>query len=262
MPTSFRLRTERGNPEGARARPSEGAVVKYIAVFALSARADVSPRRTPRAPPIPTYIDSDLPQRRARPCRRIRYAREVGRDPRRPTPSQPQTPPPTAYDRCADRYRSAGDAEHLHYASIGSAQYHFAAGHLMRLDAPFRRSAYRAQYRNRGASPTRSRGERRPRRPPTSRTRSKCATQRKTISQNYRPEGTIGLPSATPSAAPSPAATPPRKKCALKVSRNVARKRHKIAAFRWTGRPFEPRPLDVQAPSSAHLTPRRRFAMW
>lgn len=40
----------------------------------------------------------------------------------------------TAYDKCGDRFRSAGDVEHLHYASVGAAQYRFAAGRLLRLD--------------------------------------------------------------------------------------------------------------------------------
>lgn len=42
-----------------------------------------------------------------------------------------------AYDRCGERYRSAGDAEHVHYASVDAAQYRFAAGHLLRLDGQF-----------------------------------------------------------------------------------------------------------------------------
>ena len=40
----------------------------------------------------------------------------------------------TAFDRCADTYRTKGDAERSHYAEVGSAQYRFTAGRLLHLD--------------------------------------------------------------------------------------------------------------------------------
>jgi hypothetical protein len=39
-----------------------------------------------------------------------------------------------AFDRCAAKYRAAGDAERAHYAAVGSAQYLFVAGRLLHLD--------------------------------------------------------------------------------------------------------------------------------
>ena len=42
-----------------------------------------------------------------------------------------------AFDRCADKYRSSGDAERSHYAAVGSAQYRFTAGRLLHLDGYF-----------------------------------------------------------------------------------------------------------------------------